>query len=211
MNTLVRRLLDTCQEPFFSDVEVTLADKNPSSRHAHMHRAMKQGDIIRIKRGLYCFGQHLRKKPLNLLALAGLVKSGTYISMESALSSHGWIPEEVTAVTSVTSGRQLTFGTPVGMFIYTHVTQEVFFRGVEQHTSGTVSWLEATPLKALADYIYVRRLKWTSVEPLYLSLRINEDALAGLTDDDFAQVMGNYPTAPRVERFLENMRKEILS
>ncbi|MBN1355757.1 hypothetical protein JXA40_05740 [bacterium] len=67
-------------------------------------RLLADGSIIRIKKGLYCFGEAFRKAPLHRELLANLIYGPSYVSLEYALNFHGLIPERVERVTSVTPG-----------------------------------------------------------------------------------------------------------
>jgi len=66
----------------------------------------------------------------------------------------------------------------------------------------------ATPLKALADYVYTHRCDWTSASPLIESLRVEESDLTGLTADAFDQLLPIYRSG-RVRRFLLGLRKDL--
>jgi hypothetical protein len=60
----------------------------------------------------------------------------------------------------------------------------------------------------LADLVYVRRLAWQSVEPVVESLRVEEQALDGLTTENFEEILATYRTG-RVRRFLSGLREEL--
>ncbi len=85
----------------------------------------------------------------------------------------------------------------------------MLFAGVErmQDDSNNV-WLQATPLKALADYVYLHHLEWTSSEPLIESLWIDKGSLSEITRFNFLELEGNY-TNRRVNRFLAGLKKEL--
>ena len=127
-------------------------------RYGLVKRAVASGGIIHVRRGLYCLAPKYQKKSMNLYALAQHVYGPSYVSLESALSWHGWIPEAVHAITSASFKKSKEFPTPLGLFSYDRVPQEVFYTEVERLTDalGNV-FLMATPLKALADYVYVRK------------------------------------------------------
>jgi len=67
----------------------------------------------------------------------------------------------------------------------------------------------ASALKALADYVYLHKLDWVSVEPVVSSLRVEEEQLRELTLDDFEALEGNY-AGRRVNRFLAGVKKELI-
>ncbi|MEA3441146.1 MAG: hypothetical protein U9R58_12785 [Chloroflexota bacterium] len=75
-------------------------------------RLLAAGAIVRIKKGLYCFGDPFRKKPISREHLANLIYGPSYISIDYALSYYGLIPERVETITSVTTHRSRDFDTP---------------------------------------------------------------------------------------------------
>jgi hypothetical protein len=166
-------------------------------------------EIWRIHRGLYCLSDRYTQGRVNPLELAQLIHGPSYISLESALSEHGWIPEGVQAVTSVSLERSRVFDTPVGLFSFTRVPQQTFLAGVRRIPvdPGGAYYL-ATPLKALADLVYTRRVDWCSAAPLVESLRVEEESLAALTGALFDEVVSAYPPG-RVTRFLAALRKDL--
>ena len=130
--------------------------------------------------------------------------------MESALSLHGWIPEAVHSVVSVSLGRAKSFETPVGYFDYVQIAQHPLLAAVERvgdESAGAFSFV-ASPLKAIADYVASRGVDWHGVEPLEESLRIDSENLESLRPDDFNELEGVYKSR-RARVFLAGLRKEL--
>ena len=170
---------------------------------------MRAGEIVRIHRGLYCLAEKYLRQKLDPLVLAQRIYGPSYISLETSLSYHGWIPEAVYAITSVSGGRSREFDTPLGHFSFTRVPQRTFYSEVsrvEKEAGG--SFLLASPLKALTDYVYVHKCDWDSVSPLIESLRVDEDLLVNAEAESFDQLANNYSSL-RVRRFLEGLRKDL--
>ena len=119
---------------------------------------IKQGVIIRVKKGVYVFGKALRRHPYSLETLANLIYGPSYISLEYALQFYGLIPEHVRTVTSVATGRSRHFSTPVGDFSYWKIPMPAFTSGMDllPNTSGA-TYLMAVPEKALTDKIQSER------------------------------------------------------
>lgn len=116
---------------------------------------LKKGSIIRIKKGLYIFGDEYRRRPFSREILANLIYGPSYISLDYALQHYGLIPERVEAVTSVTTGRSRRFSTPVGLFTYRTIPLEAFRIGMDRIEIGDGrAFLMATPAKALADKLH---------------------------------------------------------
>ncbi|OGP61657.1 MAG: hypothetical protein A2V65_04215 [Deltaproteobacteria bacterium RBG_13_49_15] len=119
---------------------------------------LKSGTIIRVKKGLYAFGEAYRRMPVSREILANLIYGPSYISLDYALQYHGMIPEHVETVTSVTSGRSRSFNTPFGIFIYRRISVSAFQIGMDRVSlDHDKSFLIATPEKALADKLVSER------------------------------------------------------
>lgn len=109
-------------------------------------------EIIRIKKGLYVFGDAWRKQPISLEILANLIFGPSYISCEYALSYYGMIPERTYTITSMTTGKNKLFQTPLGAFYYKHLKSSVYPLGVQWlPIDASRHCLFATKEKALAD------------------------------------------------------------
>lgn len=114
--------------------------------------------IVRVKKGLYVFGEDYRRDPYSREILANLVFGPSYISLEYALQYYGMIPERIEAVTSVTTGRSRKFITPVGAFTYRMIPLPAFQPGMDMVDIGDGrTFLIAVPEKALADKIHADR------------------------------------------------------
>ena len=56
-------------------------------------KLLASGVILRIKKGLYCFGEVLSKELIIRESVANLIYGPSYVSMDYALSYHGLIPD----------------------------------------------------------------------------------------------------------------------
>ncbi len=139
---------------------------------------------IRKKKGLYIFGEELRKRPISKMYLANLLNGPSYVSLEYALHNYSLIPERVTEITSVTPGRSKTYQTPIGYFSYRHIPLSCFAPGMDIITDEFgASCIIAVPEKALVDKIQTGpQLRTRKDMELYLleDLRINPSDLAQL-------------------------------
>ncbi len=212
MNRLVKMILEKVPVPVFTTLEISmLVPGSADTRYALVKRAIADGDIIHIKRGLYTLSPLYRKSTLNPYSVSQMILGLSYISLETALSNCGWIPEAVRTITAVTSRASTEYVTPIGHFTYEKVPQKTLFAGVDrlQDDAGNI-WFQATPLKALADYVYIYKREWNSSRPLVESLRIDEENLHEITKADFIELEGNYSNR-RVARFLQGLKKELYS
>jgi hypothetical protein len=177
--------------------------------NALLKRAVGSGELLRIIRGLYCLDKRYLRTHINPLNLAQRIQGPSYISLESALSYHGWIPEAVYTITSTSLERSRTFDTPLGVFSYTRVPQSCFYRCVNRIvTEEGGSFLLAEPLKALADYVYAHRCPWDSATPVREALRVEEHALEELDASSFEPLLDQYRSR-HMQRFLLGFKKDL--
>lgn len=221
MQRLTETVLEKSDTGAFTLLELSQWVGGTSNRRfALLKRALKAGEVIRIHRGLYCLAPRYPRRKPDPLVFAQLIHGPSYISLETALSYHGWIPEAVYAITSACMNRGRDFETPLGHFSFTRIPQKVFYAEVTRiektgkqdgnepglHAGETI--LMASPLKALADYVYAHKVDWTSVEPVIESLRVDESSLSGITSETLEILIGNY-SSRRVRRFLKGLKKDM--
>jgi len=152
---------------------------------------LRQEGIIRVKKGLYIFGDDYRRYPVSRELVANLIYGPSYISCEYALHYYGLIPERTEAVTSVTSGRSRKFATPLGHFTYKMIPMAALRTGMDRiDLEGNRSFLIAIPEKALADKVRSDRgAKITTQRDmkiyLFDDLRIDTGVFLGLNPRRF--------------------------
>jgi hypothetical protein len=180
----IRQLI---QQDVFDYQTLMTTLRSYSSPRDKISRLINSGEIVRLKKGLYLFGEALRKRPVSKMYLANLLHGPSYVSLEYALQYYSLIPERVTEITSVTPGRSKRYQTPVGNFSYLHIPLPCFASGMDILTdeSGT-SFLIATPEKALMDRIHTGpKLRTGKDMELYLleDLRINPSDLVQMNHE----------------------------
>jgi hypothetical protein len=117
----------------------------------------KKGIIKSVKQGVYVIDEDLGLRPYSKEILANLIYGPSYISLETALSSYGFIPERVTAITSICFGRGKSFSTPVGDFNYHHIKESIYPCGVQMKEVYQGAYCQyAAPEKALLDFLYIK-------------------------------------------------------
>ena len=77
----------------------------------------------------------------------------SYVSMHTALRHYGLIPERVYLTQSMTIKHSRSFDTPIGRFSYYSCPTNYFPIGIQQESQEGVTYLVATPEKALCDLI----------------------------------------------------------
>jgi len=173
---------------------------------------LKKKSIIRVKKGLYVFGETLARRPYSREVLANLIYGPSYISLDYALHYHGLIPERVESITSCTPGRGRQFSTPVGRFSYRQIPAKSYTLGIDQvEIDEGRSFLIAVPEKALADKLAADR--GTAIrspadllEYLVQHLRIDPTGLVGMKADLVMRIALTYRS--RKIRWLSQLIRE---
>lgn len=171
-------------------------DGSAARRYALVNRALKDGSLVRLKRGTYLLGRSYQSDTIHPFAVAQALLPNSYVSFETALASHGWIPEAVYTTASVSPMRKtLEFDTPVmGRFTFhpLAIRPYQFLVGVERQKLGALTAFVAEPLRALLDLVALRKQPWAGLGWLTNGLRIDEEHLLSLRRTDFARLKPVY-------------------
>lgn len=185
---------------------------SPSVRYGLVNRALKAEELVRVRRGLYLLSPHLRTAPIHPFGIAQAVVHGSYISFETALSYHGWIPESVRIIASVVPGRKsLTLEHPMfGAFTFHPVAldRSYFLESIERQEFGLQVALVARPLRALMDLVAFRKLEWQGMEFLTEGLRIDRHSLAAARRSDL-ETLENVYQQKRPNEFLRRLAEKL--
>lgn len=118
-------------------------------------RWVRAGRLAQLRREVYLVRPPYRVMEPHPFVIANILRRGTYVSLHSALSHYGMIPEYVPVVTSVTGARPEELNTPVGRFHFRHVGAVKFFGFTEREIAPGQNVVIATPEKALCDLLYL--------------------------------------------------------
>lgn len=209
----IQLLRKSISEDILNYTQVMEAFRDYKKPRDVINTLLKNNDLIRVKKGLYVFGEPWRKKPVSVESLANLIYGPSVISTEYVLSKIGLIPEHVTTITSITSGRSRNFDTPFGKFTYKQIKKELVSFGAEINQSGQEKYFIASPIKALADKVWLdKRFKPTSPrsyeEYLFDDLRIDRDILGNYLEIDFLNDLVKAYEARKITWFIQYLKKE---
>ena len=208
MSRFIDRIKAQIPNDFFTDAElIRILPKSADSRYGLVKRALANSDIIRIRRGLYVLSKKHQRSGIDLFELAQTIYGPSYISLESALSYHGWIPEGVQTTTSVSQNRSREFRTPLGVFSYSRMPKFNYI-GVERISSGQSLFLIADPAKALVDLVFVLKKDWEGADPLLSSLRIERENLKKM-NKKILNHLKDKKLSQRVTRFIDGLIKDL--
>jgi len=185
-----------------------LIDRSADACDSIIRRAIQTGYLLRLKRGLYLITSKTGANKPDTRETAQFVYGPSYISFESALSWHGWIPEGVRVVTSATTKRQKEVTTPIGTFTYEKIPSEAFALGVRHIKTSSGSFLMAEGWKALADLIFTRKNNWPNIHHIYEDLRIEEEDLTNSDIQLLEELSIQYPNK-RVRHYLTLYYQEL--
>ena len=183
MQTLTEKLIQTgWAERVLSQAQLArLLDGTPQRRYNLVNRALRHGELLQLRRGRYLLAPQPQNKPPHPFVLAQALQTGSYISFETALNFHGWIPEAVPVTLSVLPGRRrMEVDHPtLGLFRFYPLAlrQGYFLEAIDRHTFAGQTALVAQPLRALLDIVCLRKLEIGSIRTLTQSMRIDVERL----------------------------------
>ena len=149
---------------------------------------IKTGELIPMMRGKYISGQAYKAGKVSRFQIANTLYGPSYVSGFTALYYYGWIPERVISVESATTLRSKKIDTKIGRFEYQKVNEDSFHIGISYIKKDKISFLIASPTKALIDVFWMNRIVsihgLKSLETyLFENLRIDEMEFAKLDDN----------------------------
>lgn len=152
-------------------------------------RYVKNGKLIRLKRNLYTTKTYLDtlEKTQRLSAyktfLANLLYEPSYLSLEYILSEYHLLTEVPVQFTSISTRKTNNVHNVFGKFIY-HSIKDTLFSGFTKKMIAGFPVLQATPAKALFDFLYLRQQLLFENSAID-ELRINTDQLTKQDKTEF--------------------------
>lgn len=156
-----------------------LLQGTPQRRYNLVNRALKAGELVRLKRGCYVLHPAVTGIKAHGFVVAQHLQSGSFVSFETALAWHGWIPEAVWLIASVAPGRRKAeYSVPLwGDLRFVPLAQHVGYGlvGVRRvELTGGIG-LVADPLRALLDLICWRKIAPELVPSFLQGLRLEPE------------------------------------
>ena len=142
-------------EPVFESSLLLAGDVKPEYLRMQLSRWVKAGKILQLRRGVYALAAPYQKQSPHPFLVANRLQSASYVSLQSALSFYGMIPDIIQSTVSVTTGRSDSLQTPLGNFEFRHIHKE-YFRGYRWIDVGGQKAFVAIPEKAILDLIYLQ-------------------------------------------------------
>jgi len=214
MNLLIEKI----QQADWADRVITegqlarILDGTPQRRYNLVNRALHRGELLHLRRGLYLLSSAKRYRKVHPFVLAQSLQPGSYVSFETALSFHGWIPESTPVTMGVTPGirRQEIDVKEFGLFRFypLAISTGYFLENVDRQVFVGRSALVAQPLRALLDIVCLRKLNATGIMAFIESMRIDADLLAHIEVEDLQRMLFVYKHK-RMSSFIVALRREL--
>lgn len=184
--------------------------KRPNDKISEL---IKNGDLILLKRGLYIPGRNTDLIAPEPFLIANYLWGPSYVSLETALSYWGFIPERVFEISSVTMKLSKKIKTPVGRFTYRFMPLPYYSFGIKsvELISGQVA-LIASPEKALFDKIISKAgLNLRSISQTYdfliEDLRIDAERLQKLNIKELSSWIPDAPKNESLRTLIKTLKK----
>ena len=196
----IRRKIKTYTEAPLSHNIVMEALSSYGRPNDKISEMLKSGELLALRRGLYVPGPELDLPLPNNFLIANHLRGPSYISLESALSYWGLIPERVYEISSVTTKTSKTYETAIGRFSYQHLMTPYYSFGIKSvRLTDVQTALVASPEKALCDKIILTsgillRSIPQALDFLLEDMRLDEDLLRGF---DIATIHSWIEDAPK--------------
>jgi predicted transcriptional regulator of viral defense system len=142
-------------EPIFETGLILAGNNSSLSLQRQLSLWVKSGKLYQLRRGVYSLAPPYQKTVPHPFLVANKMVRGSYVSLQSALSYYGLIPEYVAVTMSVTTGRSNQWDTPLGAYAFRHLTRSMFtgYQRVEIITNQHA--FVALPEKAILDLVHL--------------------------------------------------------
>ncbi|MCF7926440.1 MAG: hypothetical protein K9L74_02525 [Candidatus Izimaplasma sp.] len=175
--------------------ELVAVYKDYSDPLGKIHREIKKGNLIPLKKGIY-----ETDKTIPGHYLSGIIYGPSYLSFEFALSYHGLIPERVYTYTSATYNKNKSkrYKNAFGLYTYRDIPNKAYPYGVKSYIENGYSYIVAIPEKALCDRLYIASPQ-TSMKNLksllFEDLRIEKEDFYNLDLKKVIKLSELYPSS----------------
>jgi hypothetical protein len=151
----------------------------------------QKGYILGVSRGFYAWPDLVTTQQ-DKWALACKVYAPAYISLQSALSHFGFIPEGVFSVTAITTHKTRSFALAETGYYYRTMQPSLFFGYTIQKAQNGMPFRMVYPEKLLLDWLYLNPMVKQSAD--FESLRWNKQMWReSLSESRLSDFRAHYP------------------
>lgn len=184
--------------------------KRPNDKISELIRS---GDLISLKKGLYIAKVKTGTSGPEPFLVANHLWGPSYVSLDSALSYWGLIPERVFEVSSITMKLSKKYKTQTGRYSYRFMPSPYYSFGIKsiELSAGQVVRM-ATPEKALCDKIITTTglaLRSPTQTRNYLleDLRIDQEVLHKLNFKEIKSWIADAPKKESIRMLVKTLEK----
>jgi len=134
----------------------------------------KKGYLKKVRNGFYTWDD-FQDEIINWWSISHKCYKPSYISLESALSFYGFIPEGVFSITGISTAKTFSFEHASLKFNYRHLKDQLFWGYEVFKASNGLPYCMATPEKAILDILYLNQSISTFVD--FDEMRFNKDEI----------------------------------
>jgi hypothetical protein len=191
-------------------MDVLATYNRPNDKISEM---IKSGELISLRRGLYVPGPELDLPIPDSFVIANHLRGPSYISLETALSYWGLIPERVYEISSVSTKTSKSYETSLGRFSFQFSPTPFYSFGIKSvRLTEFQTALIASPEKALCDKIVLtsgiqlRSISQT-MDFLVEDLRIDEEQLQALDIEAIQSWVEDAPKMTSLQMLVNTLQR----
>jgi predicted transcriptional regulator of viral defense system len=169
----------------------------PEFERNNLGRWVRKGYLVRLRQGYYAFPEYRESKEF-ILYFANKIYKPSYITLYTALSFYGIIPEAVPQITSVTTLKTARFSNDFGEFSYKNIKPDMMFGYDLKEMKDGRRIMFATPEKALIDLLYLypfynteHELEELRLDESYMEIEFNVERLTEFSDRIGSKALSN--------------------
>jgi len=169
----------------------------PEFDRNNLGRWVRKGYLVRLRQGYYAFPDYKESKEFTLY-FANKIYKPSYISLYTALSFYGIIPEAIPQITSVTTLKTTRFSNDFGEFSYKNIKPDMMFGYDLKELRDGRRIMFATPEKALIDLLYLypfynteHDLEELRLDESYMEIEFNAERLTEFSDRIGSKALSN--------------------
>jgi predicted transcriptional regulator of viral defense system len=178
-----------------------------------LYRWAKAGHILQLKKGVYMtrrFYELHRGDYLFSGAVSSILLSQSYLSLEFILQQNNILTEVTYPITCATTRNTRKITNRIGTFWYRHLREDLYHGFTISDYFG-IRICQASPAKALFDYLYLRPIPQTYRAPsfdLAGELRLNLEEFSEADRTEFARLI-HTASSRKMQEILENFEAHI--
>jgi len=181
---------------------------SPASINTALYRWVKQGRIIKLKKGVYMtrsFYERYRADENFSALVSAILIPQSYLSLEFVLQKHGILTDITYPVTAITFKQTRVFENTIGTYSYRNI-KSALYTGFEITNYLGISIARASLAKALFDYLYLRPWQGRGSDDLADDLRLNISGIPLQDRHDF-ECFVDLSNSPKMKKVLQSFRR----